>query len=329
MVSIVGGGPAGASLATFLSREMDGITLFERNPEKRKPCGGGLTWRVLEKYGETLSLKDVPMYGSKEIYADFEGKVVRIKSRKPLVYVADRLILDNHLRDLAQSQGATVEKKSVLDIGEVEDDVIVDSRGFEPSKNQYSLKVSMCKMNEPKMMFAWRRKMLSKGYFWVFPIDESHADVGVGGVVGSIKVSLKDAFDWFCKEVGAIPEVNMGWGISINRNFSNLITEIEGKKIIKVGERAKIVNPLTGEGIYYAMRSAELLSQCLLKDNIGSYEGAVKKEWGGEFLVSDMLLSTIPIMPRSLFIFLLKSAPKIFFKNIEVTNFDGQILKGP
>jgi len=329
MVSIVGGGPAGASLATFLSGEGIDVILYEKSPERRKPCGGGFSWRVVEKYGKILHLNEVPMFGSKELFLDFEGKVIKAHSNQDLVYVVDRLVFDNHLRNLAQSNGTKIETKNIADPKEIDDSLIVDSRGFEPSKKQYSLKVAICKMKEPKMMFVFRRNMISKGYFWVFPIDESHADVGVGGIVGNIETPLKDAFDWFAKEVGATPEVNMGWGISHGRDFNNLIMDAGGKKIVKVGERAKIVNPVTGEGIYYAIRSSDILSSCILKNDLDSYQGKLKKEFNNEFLLSDIILGMIPYLPRYIMIQLVKLAVSMILKNVEIIDSNEKLLQGP
>ena len=329
MVSIIGGGPAGASLATFLSSEGMDVTLYEKSPEKRKPCGGGLTWRVVDNYGKSLHLKEVPMFGSKEIFLDYNGKVFEVKSNRNLVYVVDRLIFDNHLRNLAKARGAKVEKKNIADPMEIDDSIVVDSRGFVPSKYQYSLKVSLCKMDNPKMMFVFRSKMLSRGYFWVFPTDETHADVGVGGAVGSIETPLKDAFDWFAKEVGATPEVNMGWGISPGREFNSLVTEVGEKKIIRVGERAKIVNPITAEGIYYAIRSSDILSDCILKNALDSYQGKLKKEFNNEFLFSEMIVKMLPYIPKYVMVLLVKMIARRLLKNVEIVDVNEKIIQGP
>lgn len=328
MVSIVGGGPAGASLATFLSSEESNVTLYEKSPERRKPCGGALTWRVVEKYGKILHLNEVPMYSSKELFLDFEGKVLKVYSTKNLVYVVDRLAFDNHLRNLAQSNGAKIETKNIANPMEINDSLVVDSRGFEPSKKQYSLKVAICKMKEPKMMFVYRKNMISKGYFWVFPIDESHADVGVGGMVGGIRTPLKDAFDWFAKEVGATPEVSMGWGISHSRHFNNLIIDAGDKKIVKVGERAKIVNSVTGEGIYYAIRSSEILSSCILKNDLDSYQRKLKKEFNTEFLLSDIIIGMTPYLPKYVMVQLVKMIAGMILKNVEIKDSNEKIIQG-
>ena len=319
MVSIVGGGPAGASAAIFLSENFNDINLYEKSPERRKPCGGGLTWRVLEQYGKRLALNEVPMHGSKEAYIDFEGQVLRFDFKENVVYVADRLVLDNHLRSLAESKGVKLIRERASP-EKIEDDIVIDSRGFESSKRQYSLKVALCRLKNPKLIFLWRRKFISEGYFWCFPTDEHHADIGVGGIVGKINTPITEAFDWFAKRLGAIPEINMGWGISHSSNFKNLVATEKDKKIVKIGERAKIVNPLTGEGIYYAIRSADILSQSLIGDNLDSYEKDIKKEWRKEFLVSDLALRATSILPKGLVVLLMKMAVLRKFKNVKVSN---------
>lgn len=48
-----------------------------------------------------------------------------------------------------------------------------------------------------------------------------------------------------------------------------------------IGDAAGFVDPLTGEGIYYAIKSAELLAEAL-RTNIGEYDELWRAEFGGE-----------------------------------------------
>jgi flavin-dependent dehydrogenase len=49
-----------------------------------------------------------------------------------------------------------------------------------------------------------------------------------------------------------------------------------------VGDSAGLVDPLTGEGIYYAMRSGELLAECLLEDSPAAYPLRVWQEFAAD-----------------------------------------------
>lgn len=53
-----------------------------------------------------------------------------------------------------------------------------------------------------------------------------------------------------------------------------------------VGDAVALVDPITGEGIYYALRSAELLAECLLAGRLGEYPRRLNEE-----CVSDLQLA--------------------------------------
>jgi geranylgeranyl reductase family protein len=49
-----------------------------------------------------------------------------------------------------------------------------------------------------------------------------------------------------------------------------------------LGDAAGFADPVTGEGIYYALRSAELFAECWLKGKPDQYEDRWRKDFGGE-----------------------------------------------
>lgn len=50
LVAIVGGGPAGATAAEMLARGGAKVLLIDEKLAWEKPCGGGLTYKALERY---------------------------------------------------------------------------------------------------------------------------------------------------------------------------------------------------------------------------------------------------------------------------------------
>ncbi|MHA1569298.1 MAG: NAD(P)/FAD-dependent oxidoreductase, partial [Alphaproteobacteria bacterium] len=58
-MAIVGGGPAGCACAIPLAAAGVRTLLFEREPEREKPCGGGLTERAFRAMPELADL-DLP-----------------------------------------------------------------------------------------------------------------------------------------------------------------------------------------------------------------------------------------------------------------------------
>ena len=54
------------------------------------------------------------------------------------------------------------------------------------------------------------------------------------------------------------------------------------KNIALVGDAAVQVKPLTGGGIYYGLKSAELLAECIRDNRLGEYDRRLKKKYGRE-----------------------------------------------
>lgn len=49
-----------------------------------------------------------------------------------------------------------------------------------------------------------------------------------------------------------------------------------------LGDAAGFADPVTGEGIYYALRSAEIFAECCLEGNLIGYESRWRQDFGGE-----------------------------------------------
>jgi geranylgeranyl reductase family protein len=58
--------------------------------------------------------------------------------------------------------------------------------------------------------------------------------------------------------------------------------KVSGDGWALLGDAAGFADPVTGEGIYYALRSAELFAQCWLAGKSGEYEARWRKDFGGE-----------------------------------------------
>lgn len=103
------------------------------------------------------------------------------------------------------------------------------------------------------------------GYFWIFPLEENYANIGIGMLHHFIKknnIDLKTALDnainsAFFKErfKNATPvEKPIGWNLPVGskrrKNFGN--------GFMLLGDAAGLIDPFTGEGIGNAMYSARI-----------------------------------------------------------------------
>ncbi len=134
------------------------------------------------------------------------------------------------------------------------------------------------------------------GYGWVFPKKE-HVNIGIGEINLGIektknKLNLKEMFTkYICllKDNKLIPN-NLEIGKINGSAIPNCpIERTYADRVVLVGDAAGLANPLTGEGIDYAMYSgmiaAEIISEGLEKGDVSSnflskYESEWKRNFG-------------------------------------------------
>jgi geranylgeranyl reductase family protein len=114
------------------------------------------------------------------------------------------------------------------------------------------------------------------GYGWVFPKND-HLSVGVGGPIHFSK-RLKPYLERLLQHVGDCQVVSSTGHLMPVRKRG---MAIQRGNILLLGDAAALVHPLTGEGIYYAIRSAQLAAPVIastLQNNtidLRDYEQAV------------------------------------------------------
>ncbi|MGE5326441.1 MAG: NAD(P)/FAD-dependent oxidoreductase, partial [Deltaproteobacteria bacterium] len=65
-----------------------------------------------------------------------------------------------------------------------------------------------------------------------------------------------------------------------SRSWGSL--RLAGQDWALVGDAAGLVDPITGEGIFYAMRSGEILAECLIENAAAEYPQKIWHEIGSE-----------------------------------------------
>jgi geranylgeranyl reductase family protein len=101
------------------------------------------------------------------------------------------------------------------------------------------------------------------GYGWVFPLSPTAANIGAGYFGrGQDRVTARAAFDAFVRSPAIGPRlahaerVGAVRGYPLRVDFGRAPTHADG--MLVVGEAAGLVNPLTGEGIDYALESGRI-----------------------------------------------------------------------
>ncbi len=114
-------------------------------------------------------------------------------------------------------------------------------------------------------------KSLIPGYFWIFPLNDHEANIGVGMIASDMKrlklnlqkemleiVANHPVFKERFKGAKLVSEIK-GWNLPLGSK----IRKCAGDGYILVGDAASLIDPFSGEGIGNAMYSGRLAAQVI------------------------------------------------------------------
>lgn len=132
MVTIVGAGPAGATAARTLARAGIAVRLLERlNFPRNKPCGGGISARILRRFPYLESgLQRIATHSVARLYLEGPGgESTVVESDGAAALMIRRVEFDALLVDLARDAGAElVEGVDIVRASEDGSRVVLESR---------------------------------------------------------------------------------------------------------------------------------------------------------------------------------------------------------
>jgi geranylgeranyl reductase family protein len=343
-VAVSGLGPAGASFVRRISGAGLKVIAFDsaRFP-REKPCAGGLTpkafrlARVLFPGVENLVKSKV-----NAIVLRNEELEAEVKAGKVLTYTVDRkefdaFLLDSLLRDgkaevhleeavlTAESDGKLWRIKTSK--GTYTARVLISADGVNSRlARQFGVKREMgftlsadVPVKSEKMLidttnFSW-------GYFWMFP-KEGATSVGIGEFTEPGKNLAGRAKDFARKY--RLPDAGFrGYPIPAGKRRC----DVSRDRLLFLGDAGGLVDPLTGEGIYYAMRSGVLAGTAVERafetgdfKHLKGYERAVNEEFGREFFWARLV--------GKLFFRAKNLALKVVERNEEVGRITALLLSG-
>jgi len=313
--AIIGGGPAGALAAEVLARAGGRVTVFEEKLGWEKPCGGGLTQKALLRYpfllpaaGEGKAVREVEFVAG-------NGPSLRFQLRRPLV-IYSRCDLNGLLLRRAQSAGAEVVEGRIRDLrragsgwelqgrnGIYRADYLILAAGARTRLR--SLLTADFGPRDFMLTFGYyvpgrddllRVQFFEKfeGYVWAFP-RPAHLSVGICGKVGEDSMAgLRERLHAFMRR--------FGYSREHAKVYSHLLPalsvdtwgglRLDGPGWALAGDAGGLVDPVTGEGIYYAMRSGELLAKSLLEGLPELYSARVQEEFGKALALGARLART-------------------------------------
>lgn len=284
-VGILGGGPAGSFAAEQLARAGLEVVLFDEKLAWEKPCGGGLTYKAYNRYPFLLDNSTPKRVIAESVLGVAGVGEASLKLDDPML-IYSRLDLNRMLLERAARAGAQVEKARVLEItrrgegwqirtgaGTAEADFCIVATGARNPLREVGTQLgagdTMAALGYyvPGDRARVDIQFLPdfEGYIWIFPRC-GHLSVGICGK-GEPAAALRKRLEQYMAERG------MSW--KDGTFYSHLLPALEtaswgrnrvaGEGWMAVGDAAGLVDPITGEGLYYAMRSADLAARALLE----------------------------------------------------------------
>ena len=312
-VAIVGAGPAGCVCALRLAKGAARPVIFDASHPREKPCGGGLTGKALALLPPAVPCDPLPArpVGSCR-FESGEGEWVDLALPTP-VAVASRRELDAWLLRRALEAGARHVAERVVSVdasgelrtssGRVERfDVVVGADGAGSLVRR-----SFLKPTPPERLYVaagWYARgtapMLVRftpgraGYLWLFPRPD-HVGVGIAAPLAAVPTRelLVHLQSEVARRFPALVEHAGGryaHTIPCPSPDPASILETAGPRWALVGDAAALADPITGEGIYYALRSALVLAETLLRDGSPArYPERALEDFGRELVKSASL----------------------------------------
>jgi len=285
-VAVLGGGPAGAMTAERLASAGVDTVILDEKLAWEKPCGGGITYKAYREYPFLLENDTPKKIVRRSFLAESRVGAVGMELTQPLL-IYSRKDLNGMMLKRAEKAGAQVEQARVMGIerrdsgwevrtktGSLTADYVVVATG---ARNPLRDVGTQWTAGDTMIALGYYVPAAQEhidihffpqfeGYIWVFPRC-GHLSVGICGKGESSaalrarlesymrekEISLKDAMFF----AHAIPALESG-------AFRN--NRVAGDGWMAVGDAAGLVDPVTGEGLYYAFRSGDLASQALLND---------------------------------------------------------------
>ena len=307
-VAILGGGPAGAFAAEQLASAGLDVLVFDEKLAWEKPCGGGLTYKAYSQYPFLIENSTPKRLITETTLAAAHGGEVSLKLDDPLL-IYSRLDLNRMLLERAERAGAQIEKARVLEMsrygrgwqlrtssGIAHADFCIVATGARNALAEVGTELTAedtmpalgyyvpGDQNRIDIQFLPRLE----GYIWVFPRC-GHLSVGICGK-GEPASSLRKRLEQYLTGRG------IAWkGAAF---YSHLLpslgaaswekNRVAGEGWMAVGDAAGLVDPVTGEGLYYAIRSADLAARALLSEvgepaeKAGQYRQSLRRDFAAD-----------------------------------------------
>lgn len=318
-VAVIGAGPAGAAaaLSALRSDPSARVLLVDRSDFPRdKSCGDGIAPHALDelaRLGVASVLADqVPV--RRLALVSPSGLPASSVMARP-TYVVPRTVFDARLVAAAVARGAVFERRSVRSLSDVDARVIIGADGANgvvrrllgvPRQDEGTVAVAVrgylpWPTDSPEQVIVMDGRDWP-AYAWRFDTGTGVSNVGFGMLLPSLRAQPHGRDALHSRLVSLLPEA-----AGATRLRSHHLPLSTGRptqpagRVLLAGDAASLVNPLTGEGIYYALLSGRLAGAAAVSagDPGLTYRDSLQRELG-RHLSHTTLLSRVTSHPRVL-----------------------------
>ncbi len=280
---IIGGGPAGLACAKKAAEGGLNTLVIERK-EKIGPkvCAGGITWNgLIKKIPGFIPEKEFPVQ-----YIRSRCQRVKITSPSPIIATINREKFGSYMAERALDSGASI-RHSTCVRSIASDHITVSSSTNKKTKKirfRYlvgadgSNSIVRKYLNIPsvhmgvginyqlpgdfkKMEWFFDSSLFGNGYSWIFPHRKT---VSIGTYAGSNIVSARQLKENLIKWAADTKNIDLSQ-VKVSADYVNF--DFRGWKFdnfFLAGDAAGLASGLTGEGIYPAILSGEMIARYIL-----------------------------------------------------------------
>lgn len=306
-VIVVGAGPAGSTAARLLgANDVETLLVEKEEPPRHKTCGGGLTDKTLrlmdrtfDRSAEELKQRGIINYSSHRVRLGFGERELKRFEIEDSVHFTDRSEYDHFLFREAKKAGT----ETLVGDGVDEIDFAANRLTTESGRTvEYGHLLAADGAHSPTRKALVRRGdahcpywsdqlaialeayvdrdeapapydrsgildlhlgVVNWGYGWVFP-HENQLLVGVGGLK-PVNPDIRESLLRYGQILGIDLSNTTIKGHPLP--FGNYVRRPYQDNVLLLGDAGGFVDPLTGEGIFYAQRTGELAARAYLAGN--------------------------------------------------------------
>jgi geranylgeranyl reductase family protein len=298
-IVVVGAGPAGcaSALAALHVRPSSRVLVLDRAEFPRdKACGDGIAPHVLDV------LADVGVHGLYDDWAPVRtlalrhGRTAAVRQMSRPTLVVPRKVFDARLLNAAVRAGAVFLQHRVRSVMPGDDGVVVDDRfpcrvvvAADGANSSLRKVVDVPSVRRSALAIrgyaptraAWagtQQIVFGPGrqpsYAWSFDRGDGWSNVGYGEVLNATSKTLTRKA-MLANLEGLLPGMTRAgedW-LAHHLPLSSWTWRHGGGRVLLVGDAAGLINPMTGEGIYYAVQTGVLAGRAAVASIAGDTAG--------------------------------------------------------